>query len=80
VHSVLHTPLYFICLQRSFYQRLTNDKKSEVFFKVFFDYIRKAQQEIKTTGPVNTAETTAADKTAEDSKETGKDENRKKGN
>jgi len=51
-----------------------------VFFKVFFDYIRKAQQEIKTTGPVNTAETTAADKTAEDSKETGKDENRKKGN
>lgn len=66
-------------VQKSFYQRLTSDRKSEVFFKVFFDYIRKALQEIKASGPVSTGET-AADKTSEESKETGKDENKKKGN
>jgi len=45
---------------------------------VFFEYIRQALQEIKATGPVSTAET-AAGKSPEDSKETGKDESRKKG-
>jgi len=68
-----------LCLQKSFYQRLTSDRKSEVFFKVFFDYIRKALHEIKATGPVSTAEATA-DKSFEESKEIGRDENKKKGN
>jgi len=68
-----------VCLQKSFYQRLTSDRKSEVFFTVFFDYIRKALQEIKSTGPVSTADA-AAHKTSEESKEIGKEENRKKGN
>ena len=50
-----------------------------MFFKVFFHYIRKALQEVKAVGPVSTEET-GADKTSEESKETGKDDNRKKGN
>ena len=50
-----------------------------MFFKVFFDYIRKALQEVKAVGPVSTEET-GADKTSEESKEMGKDDNRKKGN
>jgi len=50
-----------------------------VFFKVFFDYTRKAMQEIKAAGPVGTAQT-VTDKTSEESKEKGKEENKKKGN
>ena len=71
--------LLLLCLQRSFCQRLTSDRKSEVFFKVFFDYTRKAMQEIKAAGPVGTAQT-VTDKTSEESKEKGKEENKKKGN
>jgi len=67
-------------MQKSFYQRLTSDKKSEVFFRVFFDYIRQALQEIKATGPVSTAETAASKTSADEYKDTGKEENKKKGN
>jgi len=66
-------------MQKSFYQRLTGDKKSEVFFRVFFDYIRQALQEIKATGPVSTADTATSKTSADDYKDISKDENKKKG-
>ncbi|XP_072571400.1 inositol 1,4,5-trisphosphate-gated calcium channel ITPR1 isoform X5 [Paramormyrops kingsleyae] len=43
-------------IQRSFYCRLTEDKKSEKFFKVFYDRMKLAQQEIKATVTVNTSD------------------------
>uniref|UniRef100_S4RRE5 Inositol 1,4,5-trisphosphate receptor, type 2 n=1 Tax=Petromyzon marinus TaxID=7757 RepID=S4RRE5_PETMA len=42
--------------QHSFYRRLTEDKKSEKFFRVFYERMKAAQQEIKATVTVNTAE------------------------
>lgn len=74
-----HEALLIVWMQKSFYQRLTQDKKSDVFFRVFFEYIRQALQEIKTMGPVGTAETDAG-KTSDEYKETGKEESKKKGN
>ncbi|KAI1892732.1 hypothetical protein AGOR_G00136570 [Albula goreensis] len=43
-------------IQRSFFCRLTEDKKSETFFKVFYDRMKLAQQEIKATVTVNTSD------------------------
>ena len=43
-------------LQHSFFCRLTEDKKSEKFFKVFYDRMKVAQQEIKATVTVNTSD------------------------
>ncbi|XP_078103891.1 inositol 1,4,5-trisphosphate-gated calcium channel ITPR1 isoform X2 [Sander vitreus] len=43
-------------IQRSFYQRLTGDNKSEKFFKVFYERMKLAQQEIKATVTVNTSD------------------------
>lgn len=54
------TFLLFVMIQKSFYVRLTVDKKSEVFFKVLYDHIREAQQEIKATVSVNTADSLAS--------------------
>uniref|UniRef100_A0A3B3Q594 Inositol 1,4,5-trisphosphate receptor n=1 Tax=Paramormyrops kingsleyae TaxID=1676925 RepID=A0A3B3Q594_9TELE len=51
-HSRAPSPLS----QRSFYCRLTEDKKSEKFFKVFYDRMKLAQQEIKATVTVNTSD------------------------
>ena len=45
-----------LLLQKSFYQRLLDDKKAEIFFKVFYDRMTDAQTEIKTTVSVNTVE------------------------
>ncbi|XP_028303990.1 inositol 1,4,5-trisphosphate receptor type 1 isoform X11 [Gouania willdenowi] len=42
-------------IQRSFYNRLTGDK-SEKFFKVFYERMKLAQQEIKATVTVNTSD------------------------
>ncbi|EHB06122.1 Inositol 1,4,5-trisphosphate receptor type 1 [Heterocephalus glaber] len=42
--------------QHSFFCRLTEDKKSEKFFKVFYDRMKLAQQEIKATVTVNTSD------------------------
>ena len=39
--------------QNSFYQQLFKQKKSERFFKVFYDRMRLAQQEIRATVSVN---------------------------
>uniref|UniRef100_A0A3Q2R0F9 Inositol 1,4,5-trisphosphate receptor n=1 Tax=Fundulus heteroclitus TaxID=8078 RepID=A0A3Q2R0F9_FUNHE len=43
-------------IQRSFFCRLTDDKKSEKFFRVFYDRMKSAQQEIKATVTVNTSD------------------------
>lgn len=43
-------------LQRSFFIRLTRDNKSEKFFKVFYERMKLAQQEIKATVTVNTSD------------------------
>ncbi|XP_035380493.1 inositol 1,4,5-trisphosphate receptor type 1 isoform X1 [Electrophorus electricus] len=43
-------------IQRSFYKRLTEDKKSEKFFRVFYDRMKAAQVEIKATVTVNTSD------------------------
>ncbi|XP_061730772.1 inositol 1,4,5-trisphosphate receptor type 1 isoform X8 [Nerophis ophidion] len=43
-------------IQRSFYHRLTGDNKSEQFFKVFYERMKLAQQEIKATVTVNTSD------------------------
>uniref|UniRef100_A0A8C9NU34 Inositol 1,4,5-trisphosphate receptor n=1 Tax=Serinus canaria TaxID=9135 RepID=A0A8C9NU34_SERCA len=43
-------------LGHSFFCRLTEDKKSEKFFKVFYDRMKVAQQEIKATVTVNTSD------------------------
>ncbi|XP_053725240.1 inositol 1,4,5-trisphosphate receptor type 1 isoform X1 [Synchiropus splendidus] len=43
-------------IQRSFLQRLTSDNKSEKFFKVFYERMKLAQQEIKATVTVNTSD------------------------
>ncbi|CAL9697413.1 unnamed protein product [Knipowitschia caucasica] len=40
-------------IQNSFYQQLYKQKKSERFFKVFFDLMQLAQQEIRATVSVN---------------------------
>ncbi|TNN41329.1 Inositol 1,4,5-trisphosphate receptor type 1 [Liparis tanakae] len=43
-------------IQRSFFERLTGDNKSEKFFKVFYERMKLAQQEIKATVSVNTSD------------------------
>ncbi|KAF7646937.1 hypothetical protein LDENG_00180360, partial [Lucifuga dentata] len=43
-------------IQRSFYHRLMGDNKSEKFFKVFYERMKLAQQEIKATVTVNTSD------------------------
>uniref|UniRef100_A0A3B3Y3Q1 Inositol 1,4,5-trisphosphate receptor n=1 Tax=Poecilia mexicana TaxID=48701 RepID=A0A3B3Y3Q1_9TELE len=43
-------------IQRSFFCRLTDDKNSEKFFRVFYDRMKSAQQEIKATVTVNTSD------------------------
>ncbi|KAJ7999230.1 hypothetical protein DPEC_G00213290 [Dallia pectoralis] len=43
-------------IQRSFFSRLTEDKKSETFFRVFYDRMKLAQLEIKATVTVNTSD------------------------
>ncbi|XP_038553188.1 inositol 1,4,5-trisphosphate receptor type 1-like [Micropterus salmoides] len=42
--------------ERSFFHRLTGDNKSEKFFKVFYERMKLAQQEIKATVTVNTSD------------------------
>uniref|UniRef100_A0AAX7VHS9 Inositol 1,4,5-trisphosphate receptor n=1 Tax=Astatotilapia calliptera TaxID=8154 RepID=A0AAX7VHS9_ASTCA len=45
-------------IQNSFYSQLNKQKKSERFFKVFYDRMRLAQQEIRATVSVNMFEVT----------------------
>uniref|UniRef100_A0A8C1C2I4 Inositol 1,4,5-trisphosphate receptor n=1 Tax=Cyprinus carpio carpio TaxID=630221 RepID=A0A8C1C2I4_CYPCA len=43
-------------IQHSFFKRLTEDKNSEKFFRVFYDRMKAAQLEIKATVTVNTSD------------------------
>lgn len=43
-------------IQKSIYQKLTNGNNSEKFFKVFYDKMKFAQQEIKSTISVNSSD------------------------
>ncbi|XP_056316205.1 inositol 1,4,5-trisphosphate receptor type 1 [Danio aesculapii] len=43
-------------IQHSFFKRLTEDKNSEKFFRVFYDRMKVAQVEIKATVTVNTSD------------------------
>ncbi|KAJ7999043.1 hypothetical protein DPEC_G00211300 [Dallia pectoralis] len=43
-------------IQKSFFLRLTGENKSEMFFKVFYERMKLAQQEIKATVTVNTSD------------------------
>ncbi|CAG5981948.1 unnamed protein product [Menidia menidia] len=43
-------------IQHSFFCRLTDDKNSEKFFRVFYDRMKSAQLEIKATVTVNTSD------------------------
>ncbi|ROL50675.1 Inositol 1,4,5-trisphosphate receptor type 1 [Anabarilius grahami] len=43
-------------IQHSFFKRLTDDKNSEKFFRVFYDRMKAAQLEIKATVTVNTSD------------------------
>ena len=45
-----------VSTQRSFFARLTGDNKSEKFFKVFYERMKLAQQEIKATVTVNNSD------------------------
>lgn len=55
--TIIVVPLFFsLCVQRSFFCRLTEDKKSEKFFRVFYDRMKLAQLEIKATVTVNTSD------------------------
>lgn len=47
----IHTPT--VSLQNSFYHQLHKQKKSEKFFKVFYDRMQLAQKEIRSTVSVN---------------------------
>ncbi len=51
--------------QKSFFARLTTDKSSEKFFKVFYERMREAQAEIKATVSVNTGDGLGGGKTDE---------------
>ena len=46
----------FPVFQRSIYLRLLKDKNSELFFKVFYDKMVKASEEIKSLVMVNTSD------------------------
>ncbi|MBN3317525.1 ITPR2 protein, partial [Atractosteus spatula] len=66
-------------IQNSFYHQLREQKKSEKFFKVFYDRMKLAQQEIRSTVSVNTYDLTCkkrddeGDVTATRQKQTGKE-------
>uniref|UniRef100_A0A8C7N7K2 Inositol 1,4,5-trisphosphate receptor n=1 Tax=Oncorhynchus kisutch TaxID=8019 RepID=A0A8C7N7K2_ONCKI len=53
-------------IQNSFYHQLHKQKKSERFFKVFYDRMRLAQQEIRATVSVNMFEVSTCRKREED--------------
>ena len=47
--------LYLV--QQSIFTMLMSDKRTDIFFKVFYDRMKDAQQEIKNTVTVNTTNT-----------------------
>ncbi len=70
--------LSLFAFQKSFFARLTDDKNSEKFFKVFNDRMREAQAEIKNTVSVNTGDTLGMAKPEGDTKDTATKEGEEK--
>jgi len=60
------------------YKRLTNEKQSETFFKVFYDRIQDAQQSIKASVSANADESLASAQNVEN-EDSVKDETKCKG-
>lgn len=54
------------------YGRLTKDKNTEKFFKVFYDRMKEAQTEIKNTVSVNTGDSMSGKSGSDDNKDTPK--------
>ncbi|XP_020651503.3 inositol 1,4,5-trisphosphate-gated calcium channel ITPR3 [Pogona vitticeps] len=61
-------------IQKSFYNLMTSDKKSEKFFKVLHDRMKKAQQEVKSTVTVNMSDIGNKPREDKDSPEHGSKE------
>uniref|UniRef100_A0A8D2JCB7 Inositol 1,4,5-trisphosphate receptor n=1 Tax=Varanus komodoensis TaxID=61221 RepID=A0A8D2JCB7_VARKO len=59
-------------IQKSFYNLMTSDKKSEKFFKVLHDRMKKAQQEVKSTVTVNMSDIGNKPREDKDSPEHGR--------
>ncbi|XP_064604842.1 inositol 1,4,5-trisphosphate receptor-like isoform X2 [Liolophura sinensis] len=59
-------------IQKSMYGRLTKDKNTEKFFKVFYDRMKEAQTEIKNTVSVNTGDSMSGKSSSDDNKDTPK--------
>lgn len=64
--------------QRSFYRRLTQEKQSDTFFKVFYNRLQDAQQSIKASMSANADESLATTENI-DSKDSAKDDAKRKG-
>ncbi|GAB1604735.1 inositol 1,4,5-trisphosphate receptor type 1-like isoform X6 [Argonauta hians] len=59
-------------IQKSLYTRLTKDKNSETYVKVFYDKMREAEAEIKNTIMVNTSDSLSCKKMTSPHKENNK--------
>ena len=73
--------IFPVCLynwQKSFFRRLTNEKQSETFYKVFYDRIQDAQQSIKASVAANADESLANTENV-DNKDDVKHEAKRKG-
>lgn len=56
IHIQVYVFVFMFPTQNSFYNQLSTQKKSEKFFKVFYDRLHLAQQEIRATVSVNMSE------------------------
>ncbi|XP_023342605.1 inositol 1,4,5-trisphosphate receptor, partial [Eurytemora carolleeae] len=56
-------------IQKSLYTKLRSGDTSQAFFKVFFDKIKEAQQEIKSSVTVNTSDMTSREEVKDGTKE-----------
>lgn len=56
IHIRVYVFVFMFPTQNSFYNQLSTQKKSEKFFKVFYDRLHLAQQEIRATVSVNMSE------------------------
>jgi len=77
VHQLIYRQLQ-LCWQKSFYRRLTNEKQSDTFFRMFNDRIQDAQQSIKASVAANADESLANTENI-DNKDSAKEEAKRKG-
>lgn len=75
--TVCDNSVCFCFCQKSFYRRLTNEKQSDTFFKVFYKRIQDAQQSIKVSMSASAEESLAGTENV-DSKDDSKHERSKR--